>query len=85
MEGEEVGEGGLSFRSLEGFPASEELVVSFRIPGGDFVSLRAEVRSDRADGGRQVIGIAFKNIPFTHKRQIRSFVSERSAQNERIT
>jgi len=77
-ECEEIGEGGLSFVCSEEIPVDGEIVVSFRIPRGDFVSLRASVRSVRAAAGGFTHGVAFTNIAFTHKRQIRTFVSERT-------
>lgn len=78
-EGEEIGEGGLALRCSRSLAIDTEVVVSFRIPGGDFVSLRAEVKSVRPHpSGENLLGIAFTHIAFTHKRQIRSFVSERT-------
>ncbi len=75
----EIGEGGLSFVCGKEIAAESLVVVSFRIPNGDFVSLRAQVRSVRpAAPGGFTHGIAFTDIAFTHKRQIRSFVSERT-------
>ncbi len=78
-ESEEIGEGGLSFTCAEALLVDSLIVVSFRIPGGDFVSLRAQVKSARPhESGRFVHGISFANIAFSRKRQIRSFVSERT-------
>lgn len=74
----EIGEGGLSFSCEIELPVDSLIVASFRIPNGDFVSLRAEVRSARPAPGGFIHGVAFTNIAFTHKRQIRSFVSERT-------
>ena len=44
-QGIEIGEGGLSFSHTLGHNPGSLAVVSFRVPGGDFVSLRIEVRS----------------------------------------
>lgn len=75
---EEIGEGGLAFVSGAAIPVGEDVVVNFRIPGGDFVSLRANIRSSRDIGGSYLHGVAFTTIEFTHKRQIRTYVSERA-------
>lgn len=79
-EGDEIGEGGLSFLLPEALPLESDVVVNFRIPSGDFVSLRANVKSVRPSSkqGLFIHGVAFTNIAFTHKRQIRNFVSERN-------
>lgn len=68
----------MSFLADELLPQGAVIVLNFRIPGGDFVSLRALVRSSRAKDGVFVAGVSFENITFSHKRQIRSFVSSRT-------
>lgn len=57
-----------------------ELVVSFQVPGGDFVYLRGVVRStQKKEGDHRVIhGLSFNQIAFSTKRQIRAFVSART-------
>ena len=74
----EIGEGGMSFETVDEIPIGSELVVNLKIPDGDFVSMRAEVRSSvqRADSS-QLAGVSFKNVPFSLRRQIRSYVSSR--------
>lgn len=76
----EIGEGGISIVATKHFEMGRQIVMSFRIPGGDFVSLRGEVRSSEADSSGVVHthGVLFSNIQFTHKRQIRSYVSART-------
>lgn len=78
----EIGEGGMSVVTDMVLTENEPLVVSFQIPGGSFVSLRAEVRTiqktEKPD--TLVIGLAFTQIEFALKRQIRSFVSSRRLQ-----
>lgn len=76
----EIGEGGMAFSILKPIQPGQEIVLNFRIPSGDFVSLRAEIRSVNGDVGNELIcGVAFKNISFSSKRQIRAFVSSRGA------
>lgn len=76
----EIGEGGMSVLSEMVLTEGEPLVVNFQIPGGSFVSLRAEIKSTiqaNDENGRVIHGIAFTGIEFAIKRQIRSFVSSR--------
>lgn len=76
-DGSELGEGGLSFTSEFVFDIGSLIVVNFQIPSGDFISLRAEVKSHIKRNNQIIHGIAFLNIQFFNKRQIRSFVSKR--------
>lgn len=78
-ESGEIGEGGMALHSDMVFAEGQSMVVSFQIPMGDFVSLRAEVKSIRKGKNECVHGLNFSNITFSHKRQIRSFVSSRTA------
>ncbi|MBX3035139.1 MAG: PilZ domain-containing protein [Bdellovibrionaceae bacterium] len=81
-DSEEIGEGGMALLLSESLKENDQLVVNFRIPSGDFVSLRAEVRSVRAGDGGFHHGIAFRDIVFTHKRQIRTYVSARTSREK---
>lgn len=76
----ELGEGGMSIMSEFVLTEGHELVVSFQVPGGDFVFLRGTVRStQKKQGDSQVThGLSFNEIEFSIKRQIRSFVSARN-------
>lgn len=82
MQSGEIGEGGMSLITDESLPQNQPLVISLQIPGGDFVSLRAIVKSIKNEKGRVHHGLSFQNVAFTHKRQIRSFVSARSELDE---
>lgn len=75
----EIGEGGLAFVSDFVLDLEKVLVINIQIPGGEFVSERAEVRSktDVNSEGKIEYGISFERIGFSRKRQIRSFVSSR--------
>lgn len=81
-ESGEIGEGGMSITSEYAFSAEREVVVSFQIPGGSFVSLRGEIRSVITQQGKVSHGVAFADIPFAYKRQIRAFVSARTSVNK---
>lgn len=78
----EVGEGGLSLSLPHDFPIEKNAVISFLIPGGSFISVRVEIRNIKRDEtkmGHRVIGCAFQNLQFEHKREIRTYVSARPA------
>ena len=80
----EIGEGGLSFVLGTELKTGDEIVINFQIPGGGFASLRAEIRSVRVQEGRYLHGVSFRNALFSHKRQIRAFVSARGANESLI-
>lgn len=75
----ELGEGGMAILSEYVLEVGQHIVVSFHIPGGDFVSLRGEVKAVHKKNSAGLVphGIRFEQIQFAHKRQIRSFVSSR--------
>jgi hypothetical protein len=75
----EIGEGGLSVIADQPMQEGLEVCVNFQIPGGgDFVSLRALIRTCKDENGRYNHGLSFDDVAFAHKRQIRSFVSARA-------
>lgn len=76
---QELGEGGLSFMADFTLAEGKELIINFQVPAGDFYSLRATTRHVKKSGDFMIIGIAFKEVSFTLKRQIRSFVSARTS------
>jgi len=77
-QGQEMGEGGMSFFLPKLCQLAAEGVISFQIPGGSFISVRVEIRSSaQAEKGEYIIGCLFKNLKFEHKREIRSYVSAR--------
>lgn len=71
----DLGEGGLSFETDYLLEQGHVVVVSFQIPGGDFLSVRALVRFTQKNGALAQHGLSFENIPFYYKRQIRTFVA----------
>ncbi|HEY8269786.1 MAG TPA: PilZ domain-containing protein [Pseudobdellovibrionaceae bacterium] len=73
----EIGEGGMSIISEYALTEGRELVLSFQIPKGTFVTLRGMIRSAKPSQGVVIHGIAFDVIPLGFKRQIRAFVSAR--------
>lgn len=76
----EIGEGGMSIITDYVLTEGHELVVSFQVPGGNFVFLRGVVRSTQKKAGDINVthGLSFNEIEFAIKRQIRTFVSART-------
>lgn len=81
-QGLEVGEGGIAIhvdeKALQKLAVGKCAVLTFKMPGGHFISVRAEVRNDVPVGGAQAVGCSFHNLAFEARREIRSFVSARS-------
>lgn len=73
----EIGEGGISIISEYALTEGRELVLSFQIFEGSFMTLRGLIKSARPRQGAVVHGIAFDVISLDFKRQIRAFVSAR--------
>lgn len=67
----------MSISSEYALTEGRELVLSFQIPEGTFVTLRGQIKSVTAKDGSVTHGIAFGEIPLAYKRQIRAFVSAR--------
>ncbi|MGZ3768099.1 MAG: PilZ domain-containing protein [Bdellovibrio sp.] len=76
----EIGEGGMSIVTDFILTEGHEVVVSFQVPGGSFAFIRGAVQSTQKKEGdvRVTHGLSFKNIGFSVKRQIRSYVSARA-------
>ena len=76
----EIGEGGMLILLDSKIAIGDQLVVSFKVPNGEFVSVRVVVKTNDLPGKGKLIGhgVAFLNLPFHLKRTIRSFVAERS-------
>ncbi|MBX2993593.1 MAG: PilZ domain-containing protein [Bdellovibrionaceae bacterium] len=78
--GFEIGEGGLAFKCEEAMAIGAHVIVSFQIPEGAFISVRGEVRSKKDEGGsRYMYGVSFENLKFEWRREIRNFVTARTA------
>lgn len=81
--GHEVGEGGIAFHGSSELAIGDWVVVSFQISGGLFFSVQAEIRNVRPDQfGGFVYGCVFTNLKFESKREIRTFVTARSAKEQ---
>lgn len=74
--GVEIGEGGISFESDYALEVSQDVVVNFFVPDGDFFSLRALVKNKfNGKNGKTVYGCSFNEVSLGLKRQIRAYVA----------
>lgn len=81
----ELGEGGMSVLSDLVLDLDSLLVISFQIPSGEFVSVRAAVKSAARSGVSEMnYGVAFEALQFGHRRQIRSYVSARRTSAQEV-
>jgi len=78
-QGIDLGEGGISFISDMVMKTGEPSLVSFQIPSGDFVFVRAKVNTIHPNKSEKNFryGLAFDGLSFPHRRQIRLYVSGR--------
>lgn len=79
VEGVEISEGGLSFKTDMVFASDRECVLTFKIPKGDFISLRGIIKHMTKNQGFMSVGVSFVQVPFSNKRQIRNFIADRAA------
>lgn len=70
----EIGEGGLSFEAAEPIPLETELDIEYKIPGGQWVRLKAVVRHSQGT----LIGVEFLNLRMHDRLAIVEHVSGRS-------
>lgn len=60
------------------------VVVSFMVPGRDFVVCRASVQYDMKDhAGKVLQGLRFINISFEYRRMLRDFISAKTEEEAR--
>lgn len=78
--GADIGEGGMSFLTDQKLELGRHIVVNFKMPEGPFISVRAEIKNVREQGkGQTLYGVAFENLKFDWKREIRNFVTARQS------
>ena len=78
--GGSLGEGGISIYWPTSLPLEDMLVVTFKIPGDQLISIRAEVRNltqSNVESHPYHIGLQFVPLPIGEKRRIRNFISSR--------
>jgi hypothetical protein len=79
-----LGEGGLAFLVAEDLPNLALVVVTFKIPGDVFISIRGEVKNSITQSDAKLVfyGIQFFSLPIDERRKIRSYVSSRTLGEE---
>lgn len=76
VEGVEIGEGGISFKSTRSMVAEEKMIVNFFLPEGDFFSVRTTLKNvQNASAQSFVYGVSFDDVSLALKRQIRAYVA----------
>ncbi len=82
-----LGEGGLAFYLESKINIGSLIVVTFKIPGHNLVSIRGEVRNSKHEtkiSNLYFHGIQFFKIPIEDRRKIRSYVSARLQTEELV-
>ncbi|MBC7419645.1 MAG: PilZ domain-containing protein [Bdellovibrio sp.] len=75
VDGVEIGEGGISFRSNRKMVAEQKLIVNFFLPEGDFFSVRTTLKNVQNSSQMFTYGVSFDDVPLALKRQIRAYVA----------
>jgi hypothetical protein len=74
----ELGERGMLFETELALKSSDNMVISFVIPGGYVVMTRAQVRYQIKNGNKLKVGVEFTNITFEDRRKVRDFIAQRN-------
>ncbi len=75
VEGVEIGEGGVSFRSKKEIVLENQLIVNFFLPDGDFFSIQTTLKNIGDNGSDKIYGVSFNEVSIALKRQIRAYVA----------
>lgn len=78
VEGIEIGEGGISFKSDFILDENQKIIVNFFISEGDFFSVRTTLKNKQIAADHFVYGVGFDDISIALKRQIRAYVARKS-------
>lgn len=79
----EIGEGGISFVLENPVDLNTDLVVSVQIPRGEFIIVRGLSSNIVQTDQGYLVGVMFYDLSFELKRQIRSYVSQKTEMEER--
>ena len=79
VEGVEIGEGGISFKSQIEIPKDQQLIINFFLPEGDFFSVRTTLRNTQNATQYYIYGVSFDDVSIALKRQIRAYVARTSS------
>lgn len=78
VDGVEIGEGGLSFKSDFILDKGQQLVVNFFLNEANFFSVAATVRNSSEVSDHFIYGVSFDEVDISLKRKIRAFVATSS-------
>lgn len=81
VQGVEIGEGGISFKSDFVFEENQQIIVNFFIFEGDFFSVRTTLKNKQIVSDHFIYGVSFDDMTIALKRQIRAFVARKAATN----
>lgn len=73
----EVSEGGMLIQGFRELDPSRSVVLSFLVPGKDFVMVRAKLIYKNSEGA---YGVQFLNLRFENRRLIRDYIAAKSAE-----
>lgn len=80
----QIGEGGMMVYSPHAHQKGDCVVVSFMVPGRDFIICRAMVQYPMQDQqGRTLYGMRFIDISFEYRRMLRDFISAKTEDEAR--
>ena len=79
VEGVEIGEGGVSFRSKKVLNLEQHLIVNFFLPEGDFFSIQTTLKNLAVNPQDNIYGVNFNEVSIALKRQIRAYVARISS------
>ncbi len=74
----EIGEGGMLLRGIEGLGVDDRIVITFKIPEGEYTVVQGLVRY--CDTDKACYGVEFSNLDFNVKRSIRTYVASKTAE-----
>ena len=75
VEGVEIGEGGISFKTLSHIETDQKIIVNFFLVDGDFFCVRCTARNRQEISGSFICGVSFDDVSVALKRQIRAYVA----------
>lgn len=79
VQGVEIGEGGISFKSDFVLDENQRIIVNFFIFEGDFFSVRTTLKNKQTVSDHFIYGVSFDDISIALKRQIRAYVARKAA------
>ncbi len=75
VQGVEIGEGGISFKSSQELKPEQKMIVNFFLPDGDFFSVKTTLKNVQNTSQNFIYGVSFDEVSIALKRQIRAYVA----------